>query len=133
MIEVVFPATDSVLADVLSLAEGELERVGCPMKTAMQVAVCLEEIFVNIAHYAYEGAEGTAGMQLDCGEHFITITLTDEGMAFDPLAREDPDVSLSVEERSVGGLGIYMVKKTMDEVFYERRDGKNVFTMKKYF
>ena len=92
-------------------------------------------MFVNVAHYAYEGGTGWAQITLEPseGRRGICISLRDAGRPYDPLAREDPDVTLSAEERQIGGLGIFMVKKSMDRVAYEHTDGCNVFTMEKYF
>lgn len=126
-----FPATDEALHEALAFVEGELEKAGCPMKSLMQIQVCVEEMFVNVAHYAYNGEQGTVTLDIDVENGTMTITLTDEGMPFDPLAKKDPDITLAASERPIGGLGIFMVKKSMDEVEYKRIDNKNIFTMKK--
>ena len=126
-----FPATDEALREALEFVETELEKNGCSMKNLMQIQVCVEEMFVNVAHYAYNGAEGTVTLDIDVDNGVMTITLTDEGMQFDPLAKKDPDITLAASERPIGGLGIFMVKKSMDEVEYKREDNKNIFTMKK--
>lgn len=131
MIEKTFPATDEALPDALAFVEEELDKNDCPMKTVMQITVCVEEMFVNVAHYAYGGKQGEVTMTLDMENGLFSIQLTDEGMPFDPLAKEDPDITLSAEERNIGGLGIFMVKKSMNEVSYERRGNKNIFIMKK--
>ena len=125
----VFPASDAALYDALAFAEEELEKMDCSMKDMAKITVCVEEMFVNIAHYAYEGKEGNVEMTFDCEGRKMSVTLADEGVAFDPLAKEDPDITLSAEERRIGGLGIYMVKKSMDEVRYSRKGNKNYFTM----
>lgn len=95
--------------------------------------MAVEEIFVNIAHYAYEKDEGTATIRVEVeGEPVqIAVTFSDGGIPYDPLSRDAPDITLSAEERGIGGLGIYLVKKSMDDVIYEYRDGKNVLTIKK--
>ena len=126
-----FPATDEALHEALEFVESELEKAGCPMKNLMQIQVCVEEMFVNVAHYAYSGEQGTVTLDIDVENGVMTITLTDEGMEFDPLAKKDPDITLSASERPTGGLGIFMVKKSMDEVEYKRIGNKNIFTMKK--
>lgn len=132
MIEKIFPASIEVLSDVLAFVEEELEDFACSMKDSMQICLCMEEMFVNVAHYAYEDSDGKVVIQLDKEDNgMLSITLIDEGKPFDPLGKEDPDVTLSVEERQIGGLGIFMVKKSMDEVYYERKEEKNIFTMKK--
>lgn len=133
MTERKFAASDECLADANAFVEEELEKADCPMKVVMQVTVCLEEMFVNVAHYAYPEGNGdlTLGVSTDDGK--VELVLTDSGIPFDPLAKADPDITLSAEERNIGGLGILMVKKTMDEVAYERTNGKNIFTMAKKF
>ena len=131
MITKTFPATDEALADAIAFVEQELESMDCSMKTIMQITVCVEEMFVNVAHYAYGGEQGYVELRIDAEARLLSITLVDEGVAFDPLAKDDPDITLSAEERSIGGLGIFMVKKSMDEVEYERKNNKNYFTMRK--
>ena len=124
--ELTLEAAVENLPQVMGFLEQHLEEADCPLKAQMQITVAAEEIYVNIAHYAY--APGT-------GEATVRLEITDEPAAasipFDPLAKPDPDVSLSAEERGIGGLGIYMVKKTMDDVRYEYRDGQNVLTLTK--
>lgn len=129
MVEKTFPADDAYLTSALEFTEEELDNLGSPLKSVMQITVCVEEMFVNVAHYAYEGKNGDVTLVIDGNGGAISITLIDSGIPFDPLARPDPDVTLSAEERKIGGLGIYMVKQTMDKVHYERKDGKNIFTM----
>lgn len=131
MTQKTFIASDDTLNDALGFVEEELQKVDCPLKTVMQITVCLEEMYVNVAHYAYGGNEGEVTLTTDYNDGLFSITLTDEGMPFDPLKKEDPDITLSAEERNIGGLGIYMVKKSMDEVSYVRQNNKNIFTMKK--
>lgn len=132
MKEVAYPATDAALTDAIAFVEEQLEQMGCSMKEIMQITVCVEEMFVNVAHYAYEGEQGEVTVSIDEEEGAVSITLADEGKPFDPLQKEDPDITLSAEERDIGGLGIFMVKKSMNEVHYERKDGKNIFVMKKF-
>ena len=121
------------LDQVQDFVRGILETADCPAKTQFQVEVSVEEIFVNIASYAYPEGTGEAviqaGIQGDPPE--LVIVFSDQGIPFDPTAREDPDITLSVEERGIGGLGIYMVKQSMNEMRYERRDGRNVLTVRK--
>ena len=128
------------LQDVLDFIDAELEANDCSMKAQMQLDIAVEEMYVNIAHYAYTDTdvpeeERTATVSIDFVDRdagkSVRISLADRGMPYDPLAKEDPDVTLSAEERQIGGLGIYMVKKSMDEVSYEYKDGRNIFTMVK--
>ncbi len=129
--ELSVPAEVERLPELLSFLEQQLEEVGCPMKTQMQISVAAEEIFVNIANYAYAPGKGIATVRLTISRDpaIATITFIDRGTPFDPLKKEDPDVTLPAEERAIGGLGIYMTKKTMDEVFYEYKDGQNRLTL----
>ena len=129
--ELTLPAEIERLPEVLSFVEEQLEEVGCPMKAQMQIAVCAEEIFVNIASYAYAPGTGRVTVRVETAlePRSASITFIDSGVAFNPLEKEDPDVSLPAEEREIGGLGIFMAKKTMDEVRYERAGGYNVLTL----
>ena len=128
-------ADTAELDNVLSFADAILEELGCSVKAQMQIDIAIEEIFVNIAHYAYPESEGEAVIYVEPGESgsSVTITFEDEGIQYDPLKNEDPDITLSAEDRPIGGLGIFMVKKSMDEVSYEYKDGKNRLTIKKSF
>ncbi len=108
-----------------------LEEHDCPMKTQMQIDLCVEEIFVNIALYAYADGTGDAEVQISEQDGEVTLTFLDSGIPYDPLAKADPDTTLSAAERQIGGLGIFLVKKNMDQVAYRRVQGKNIFTMKK--
>ncbi len=123
------------LDKVLGFVDEILESADCPVKQQVQIDVAVEEIYVNIAHYAYAPGEGDALIQAELlsDPKGIRVTFIDSGMPYNPLEKEDPDVTLSVEERKIGGLGIFMVKKSMDEVAYEYKDGKNHFTLCKYF
>lgn len=120
-----------MLDDVTDFVCEELDSADCPPKIAMQISVALEEMFVNVAHYAYEDRKGDVEVSVDMTDGRLTISLSDTGIPFNPLAKEDPDVTLSAEERGIGGLGIFMVKKIMDDVSYSYEDGKNHFTMMK--
>ncbi len=121
------------LPELQTFVAEHLEEIGCPMKAQMQIAIAVEEIFVNIASYAYAPAVGAANVRMTVSKAppAVAITFTDSGKPFDPTKMEDPDVALAAESREVGGLGIFMTKKFMDEVTYEYRDGKNVLTLKK--
>ena len=120
------------LGEVLGFIDALLEEHECRAKPQIQINIAVEEIFVNIANYAY-GEEGgdvdiRAVVTDDPGE--ITITFTDSGVRYDPVTAEDPDVTLSAEKREIGGLGIFLTKKSMDELEYEFKDGKNILKMK---
>jgi anti-sigma regulatory factor (Ser/Thr protein kinase) len=126
-----FPAKIDVLSDVLGFVEETLEGYDCPMKVQMAVCVAIEEIFVNVAHYAYGDGEGdmTLGMGFDDASRTVTFRMADKGKPFDPLQKPDPDITLSAEDREIGGLGIFITKKTMDTVTYAYENGENVLTM----
>lgn len=119
------------LDNVLQFVEGSLEIAECPMKVIMQIAVCVEEVFVNVANYAYGDKQGDCTITVEIQDNNAKITLIDRGIPFNPLAKEDPDITLSADERQIGGLGIFMVKKSMDKVFYSNDDGNNIFIMEK--
>ena len=121
------------LSKVLAFVDEQLEAADCPMKIQMQIDIAVEEIFVNIAHYAYRSGTGKAVVRVETlpDPPSVDITFIDNGIPYDPLAKEDPDITLSAEERPIGGLGIFMVKKTMDDVRYEYLDGHNILTLKK--
>ena len=121
------------LAGVQAFVEERLDAAECSMKAKMQISVAVEEIFVNIASYAYAPVQGKAAVRVEVSEHPVTVSITfmDHGTPYDPLAKEDPDVTLSAEERDVGGLGIFMTKKFMDDVSYEYKNGQNILTLKK--
>ena len=124
-------ATIENLPDVLQFVDAILEGIDCPMKAQMQIDVALEELYVNIAHYAYPDSEGEAEIRVEVADGAVEITLIDSGIPYDPLAKPDPDVTLSAQERAIGGLGIFMSKKLMDDLSYRYSDGKNRLTLKK--
>ena len=121
------------LEPVQEFVRKELESLDCSPKVIMQIEIAVEEIYVNIAHYAYNSEIGDAVVRCEIeGEPpQITIQFLDEGVPFDPLEKEDADITLSTEKREIGGLGILMVKKSMDEVEYFYKDKKNILTIKK--
>ena len=126
-----FPARVGELSDVLGFVDQTLESYECPMKIQTAICVAIEEVFVNVAHYAYGEGEGdmTLGIGFDAESREITFRMTDRGIPFDPLKKPDPDITLSAEEREIGGLGIFITKKTMDRVSYAYENGENVLTM----
>ena len=128
-----FPAKTEALSDVIGFVEQTLERLDCPMKTQMAICVAIEEVFVNIAHYAYSDGEGdmTICVGFDEESRTATFRITDQGIPFDPLQKPDPDITLSAQEREIGGLGIFIAKKTMDSLSYAYENGENILTMTK--
>ena len=118
---------------VTAFVDEELEGVNCPMKVQYQIDVAVDEVFSNIAMYAYEPAQGdaTIRVEIDRNARVVSITFFDSGIPFNPMDREEPDTSLSVEEREIGGLGIFIVRKSMDEIFYEYKNGQNILRVLK--
>ena len=107
-----------------------LEEKDCPLKVQMQLDVAIDG---NIAYYAYGKGSGNATIQIEMEDNppKITLTFIDQGIPYNPLESKDPDITLDIEDREIGGLGIFLVKKTMDELSYEYVDGQNILTMKK--
>lgn len=133
MKELVVSATIESIPEVTAFVDEQLEQLDCPIKTQMQVDVAIDELFSNIAYYAYNPEIGSATVRVEVTEDPIAVVITfiDNGVPYDPLAKADPDVTLPIEERGIGGLGIYMVKKTMDDISYEYKDGQNILKIKK--
>lgn len=126
-IEQVHPVTDFV--------NEQLEELNCPAKAQIQIDIAIDELFSNIAYYAYgtEVGQATVRVEYQASPPAAVISFIDSGIPYNPLEQEDPDLTQSSEERPVGGLGIYMVKKSMDEVSYQYKDGQNILTIKKLF
>lgn len=131
MKELTVLAKSENLEQVLEFVNGLLEEKNSPMNLVFELDIAVEELFVNIAHYAYTPEIGEATIQVSFEEEDVVITFIDRGIPYNPWAKKDPDITLSLEERQIGGLGIYMVKNSMDEVDYAYIDGKNVVTIKK--
>ena len=133
MKELTIAATVENIESVTDFVNEQLEALDCPMKAQMQIDIAIDEIFSNIAHYAYNPEIGQATVRVEVLEDplAVTITFIDNGVPYDPLAKADPDTTLSAEERDIGGLGIYMVKKSMDEIVYEYKNGQNILKIKK--
>ena len=131
MINKTFPAKTEALSDVLGFVDQMLDSFECPMKTQTALCIAIEEVFVNVAHYAYGDGEGsvTLGIGFDKDNRALTFRMTDSGVPFDPLKKPDPDITLSAEEREIGGLGIFITKKTMDSLSYAYENGENILTM----
>lgn len=131
MKKITIDADTKNLPQVLAFIDEELEAADCPMKAQMQIDIAVEEIFVNISNYAYAPGIGTAEIGIGVHEGIAEITFSDSGVPYDPLAKEDPDVSLSAEDRKIGGLGILLVKKSMDDVQYAYKNGQNHLLLRK--
>jgi len=133
MKEKVFTAKKETLPEVMAFTEECLESFDCPMKSSMAICVAVEEIFVNIASYAYPDGDGNASLSFgfDENERLMTLVIRDSGLPFNPLEKAEPDITLSADEREIGGLGIFITKKTMDTVSYTCENGNNILTMTK--
>ena len=133
MKELTVEAKTANIEAVTDFVNEQLEALDCPIKAQMQIDIAIDELFGNIAHYAYNPEIGKATVRVEVIEDplAVTITFIDNGVPYDPLAKADPDTTLSAEEREIGGLGIYMVKKSMDDITYEYKDGQNILTIKK--
>lgn len=133
MKELTIAATVENIEVVTDFVNQQLEELACPMKAQMQINIAIDELFSNIAHYSYNPEIGQATVRVEVMENplAVSITFIDNGVPFDPLSKEDPDLTLSAEERQIGGLGIYMVKESMDEIIYEYMDGQNILSIKK--
>ena len=131
MAEKVFPAIESSFDDAMDFMREEAEKAGASIRTVTQLELAFEEAYINVAHYAYPAHDGDIRVSVNPTEGSLRIVIRDSGIPFDPLAKEDPDVTLPAEQRKIGGLGIFMVKKIMDSVEYQYDDGDNVLIMEK--
>ena len=131
--ELLLEATDGNLVEVQAFIEEHLAAAKCSKKKQLEIDVAVEEIFVNISHYAYAPGTGNALVRVELKPDLTTavITFADHGIPYNPMEKKDPDVTLPADRREIGGLGIYMTKELMDSVTYEYRDGQNILTMKK--
>ena len=131
--EITVPAAIENLEAVPAFVDGCLEELSCSPRSQMQIAIAVDELFSNIAYYAYPEKTGevTVRLEAEAEPTAVALTFIDTGIAYDPLSKKDPDLTLSAQERQIGGLGIYMVKKTMDSVSYSFQDGKNILKIVK--
>ncbi len=133
MAEITLQAKVENIRQVVAFVEEKLEAMGCAMKAQMQLSIAVDELFTNIACYAYAPGSGMATVRVEAisGGQQARITFIDQGVPYNPLKKEDPDITLSAEERPIGGLGVFMVKKTMDEMDYRFENGNNILTIVK--
>ena len=133
MQEMTIPATVENIEKVTDFVNVQLDNIDCPPKAQMQIDIAIDELFGNIAHYAYNPETGPATVRVEVTEKPISVVITfiDHGVPYDPLKKADPDITKSAEDREIGGLGIFMVKKTMDEITYEYKDGQNILRIRK--
>lgn len=133
MKELTIEATPENVDKAVEFVDEMLQEYGCGMKEQMAIEVAVDELFANIAHYAYNPETGYATVKVDVIKEPLSVEITfiDGGKPYDPLAKADPDTTQSIEDRPIGGMGIFIVKKSMDAVNYEYKDGKNILTIKK--
>ncbi len=134
MKELTLEAAVENIHKVTEFVNAELDQLNCPKKARFQIDVAIDELFGNIAKYAYNPRTGQATVRVEVVREPLSVEITfiDDGKAYNPLEKTDPDVSLSAEEREIGGLGIYMVKKSMDAIRYQYENGKNILRIKKH-
>lgn len=133
MKELTVAATVENIAVVTDFVDEQLEALDCPMKAQMQINIAIDELLSNIAHYAYHPEVGEATVRVEVAKEPLSVIITfiDSGVPYDPLAADEPDTTLSAQERDFGGLGIFMVKKSMDEITYRYENGKNILSIRK--
>ena len=133
MKEITVDATIENMNTVTAFVDDFLDQIACPMKSKIQINIVIDEIFGNICHYAYKDSIGAVTVRVESGNtpKAVFLIFTDNGIPYNPLETEDPDITLSSEERKIGGLGIYLVKKNMDEMKYEYVDQQNRLWMEK--
>lgn len=133
MKELTIAATVENIGAVTDFVDAQLEALDCPMKAQMQINIAIDELFGNIAHYAYNPDVGEATVRVEVEEDPLSVIITfiDGGVPYDPLQAADPDTTLSAEERTLGGLGIFMVRKSMDEITYRYENGRNILSIRK--
>lgn len=136
MKELRIEATIDNLAMVFKFLSDSMETCECDPSVRKQIKLCVEELFVNIAHYAYNPDVGIAKISIDTveddsGKPKMIISFADKGRPYDPLSLPEPDVEAELDERQIGGLGVFLVRSTMDNVGYEHKDGQNILTIEK--
>ena len=131
MQELTIPARLDRFGELLEFIGAATQAAGLDLKNQNNINIAVEEIFVNIASYAYPDGEGVVTVRISFEADTFTAEFKDSGMFYNPLGKADPDTYLSAGEREIGGLGIFMVKKIMDEVSYEYKNGQNILTIRK--
>lgn len=122
-------AQEAFLTPLLDIVSRDLKQVGCPACKLEEIRLCVEEIFVNIASYAYPGGTGMVGIIMEVQKGKVRILFRDSGIKYDPTKNKTPDIACPADERAVGGLGIYMVKNMTDKLEYEYRNRQNCLLM----
>jgi len=124
-----FPANVDKVPVVVEHVSGLAELAGVHPKRIMHLELAVEEAVMNICSYAYETPPGTVTVRVSSENERFMVQLIDEGVPFDPLALEEPDIKAELEDRKIGGLGVLLIRRVMDEVHYERKGLSNILTM----
>lgn len=132
--KIIVPAALNQIAPVTEMINKKMEELNCSLRTRMHIRVAVDEIISNIVHYAYGNRRGTINVEVEAEENppYLSITFIDQGVPFNPLTARDPELAGSAKQRPVGGLGLYIVKKTMDMVYYEYKNNSNILIIRKY-
>ena len=130
---ITLPAKIEKIEEATGFLDAILEEAGCSMRAQIQLDIALDEMMSNVARYAYASGEGDITIAVDILDDraHVVLTLMDNGVPYDPLKKDDPDITLSAEERKIGGLGIFIVKQSMDSMTYAYENGQNAITMVK--
>ena len=133
MEEITLTASVDQIKKVVDFVNDYLKKAGCSERSRIQIDVAIDEILGNIAQYAYAPDTGPATIQVETEDDppRAAITFIDHGKPFDPMTSKEPDLEKPVKERAPGGAGLFMVKKTMDDVSYCFKDGQNILTIRK--
>jgi len=133
--KITLPALIESVTRITEFSETEMEMHECPMKVIVQMNIAIDEIVSNVVNYAYGDEKGDVSVSLDFldSPRAVRMTFRDKGNPYNPLKNADPDITLSAEERNIGGLGIFIVKKNMDSMEYAFEDGENVLTITKLY
>ena len=133
MKELTIAATVKNIEAVTDFVNEQLEALDCPVKAQMQIGIAIDELFGNIAQYAYNPDVGEATVRVEVQQNPLSVVITfiDGGVPYDPLTASEPDTTLPAEDRPLGGLGIFMVRKTMDEITYRYENGRNILSIRK--
>ena len=135
MKEITVPAAPDSVETVTAFVNEQLDAIHCPLPVRTQVDIAVDEVFSNIVRYAYGPEKGSATVRTDVTDEPLSMTITfiDRGKPYNPLTTAAPDTTLPARQRRIGGLGVFILKNTMDDIAYEYRDGMNILTIRKMF
>jgi len=125
------PAIMDNLEEGIDFILAGIEQAGVDQKMLFQLRLACEEVIVNVINYAYPDSKGSMQISYDISDNELEVVVSDSGVHFNPINKEDPDLSIPLEDRKIGGLGIFLVRNIMDQVEYSREDGRNILTMRK--